>query len=126
MISLSAFLGVFIAAVVTAVANLMIRTGIERAGGFRPRSIVEVGWGFISLLFEPVFFIGFVLYFVAALVWFRTIALAPLTVAYPLMVSLTFITVTVGSVLLWNEPLTLQKSLGLAAIIVGIALASTS
>src|SRR3954453_2277475 len=97
-LSLQAIAGIMIAAVVTAVANVMIRAGIERFGGFSPGSISDAVWQFVNLLLQPVFFAGFVLYFVAALVWFRTIAIAPLTVAYPLMVSLTFVLVTVGAV----------------------------
>lgn len=126
MVSLSAFIGVTIAAIVTAIANILIRTGIVRAGGFKPASIIDVGWSFIRLLLDPVFLIGFILYFVAALVWFRTIALAPLSIAYPLMVSLTFITVTIGSIIFWNEPLTFQKLVGLLVIMAGIVLTSTS
>jgi multidrug transporter EmrE-like cation transporter len=62
--------------------------------------------------------------FVAPLVLFRTIAIAPLSVAYPLMVSVTFSAVTTGTVLLWGEPLTLRKLVGLAVILLGITLVS--
>jgi multidrug transporter EmrE-like cation transporter len=125
-LSVQALAGIVIAAVVTAVANVMIRAGIERFGGFSPASVADVAWQFLNLLLQPLFFVGFLLYFAAALVWFRTIAIAPLTVAYPLMVSLTFILVTLGAMLLWGEPMTVLKLVGLIAIILGIALVSAS
>ena len=125
-LSVQAIAGIVIAAVVTAVANVMIRAGIERFGGFSPGSISDAVWQFVNLLLQPVFFAGFMLYFVAALVWFRTIAIAPLTVAYPLMVSLTFVLVTVGAVVCWGEPMTVRKLVGLVIIVVGITLVSTS
>jgi multidrug transporter EmrE-like cation transporter len=73
---------------------------------------------------EPKFLIGFVLYFMASVVWFRVVATEPLSVAYPLLVSCTFTLVTVGAVIVFSEPLTLRQMLGLAVILAGIALIS--
>ena len=102
----------------------MIRAGILRFGGFKPTGAADVAWQFIGLLREPLFFVGFLFYFVAALAWFRVIAAAPLAVAYPLLVSLTFISVTAAAVLIWGEPLTIQKIVGLILILGGIFLVS--
>ena len=121
-----ALAGIAIAALVTAVSNVMIRAGIERFGGFSPASAADVFWQFLGLLLQPLFSVGFALYFVAALVWFRTIAIAPLSTAYPVLVSLTFLAVTAGAILVWREPFTWSKGLGLTFIVAGIALVSRS
>jgi drug/metabolite transporter (DMT)-like permease len=123
-LTLPAIVGTVTAAFLTAIANMLLRAGILRFGGFSPSSVADVIWQFLGLLLQPLFFSGFVLYFVAALVWFRTIAIAPISVTYPLMVSLTFIAVTAGAFLLWGEPLSLRKLIGLAVILLGIVLVS--
>jgi multidrug transporter EmrE-like cation transporter len=123
-LSLLAAVGTLIAGTLTAVANVMIRVGILRFGGFKPTGALEVAWQFLNLLREPFFFFGFLLYFVAALVWFRVMAAAPLAIAYPLVVSVTFIAVTAGAALIWGEPLTVQKIAGLVLILAGIFLVS--
>lgn len=112
------------AAAMTAGGNVLIRAGIDRAGGFAPASLWDVPGSFFVLLRSPMFFVGFVLYFAAAIVWFRVIAIAPLGVAYPVLVSLTFLLVAAAAVLLFNEPFTARKGIGLATIVVGIALVS--
>ena len=124
MLSAESIIGIMAAALVTAVSNLLIRAGIERHGGFKPSGLVDLAWQFFELMLQPLFAIGFLLYFVAALIWFRTIATAPLTVSYPLLVSLTFIAVTLGAVFIWSEPLTASKLIGLGLIIAGITLVS--
>jgi multidrug transporter EmrE-like cation transporter len=124
MLTVESIIGIVAAALVTGVSNLLIRAGIERHGGFKPTGLADLAWQFFELLLQPLFAIGFVLYFVAALIWFRTIATAPLTVSYPLLVSLTFVTVTLGAVFIWSEPLTASKLIGLGLIIAGITLVS--
>ena|ERR1043166_8875168 len=124
MLSVESIIGIVAAALATAVSNLLIRAGIERQGGFKPSGVVDLASQFFGLLLQPLFLIGFLLYFAAALIWFRTIATAPLTVSYPLLVSLTFVTVTLGAVSIWGEPLTASKLIGLGLIIAGITLVS--
>jgi multidrug transporter EmrE-like cation transporter len=47
-----------------------------------------------------------------------------LSLAYPLLVSLTFSLVTAGAVVFFHESLTVQKMIGLATILVGIVIIS--
>jgi multidrug transporter EmrE-like cation transporter len=111
-------------AVMTMGANLMLRAGIDSAGGFRLDGPMQIVQGVVNLFLQPVFVIGFIAYFLASLVWFRVIATEQLSVAYPLLVSLTFTLVTAGAVIIFHEPLTLRKVVGLAAILGGIAIIS--
>lgn len=111
-------------AVITMAANFLMRAGITRSGGFNPPDVPDALVAFLRLLFDPLFAIGFLAYFFAGLVWFRVVASEPLSLAYPLLVSMTFALVTSGSVLLFNEPLSLQKICGLLVILTGIAMVS--
>jgi multidrug transporter EmrE-like cation transporter len=122
----SGFLFVVIAAGMTTAANLLLRAGIAQAGGFRPDGAVAVVFGFARLLLEPFFAAGFVLYFLAALVWFRVVSSELLSTAYPVMVGLVFFMVSLGGIILFREPMSARKAIGLAVILVGIAIASTA
>ncbi|MCM8738594.1 hypothetical protein M5E06_31250 [Azospirillum sp. A1-3] len=113
-------------AVFTLCANLLMRLGIERGGGFHPTSMQAVLLDFATLLIQPLFAIGFVTYFAAALAWFRVVASEPLSVAYPILVSATFILVSVAASLLLGEPFTLRKGVGLVFILGGIIAVSTA
>ena len=90
------------------------------------QSLIAAIVAFAKLLCEPLFAAGFVLYFVAALVWFRVIAYEPLSTAYPVMIGLTFVMVSVGAIFFFSEPVSIRKAMGLAVIVAGIVIASTT
>lgn len=114
-----------ISAGMTTAANLLLRAGIDRAGGFKPESAIAVVYGFIRLLLEPLFSAGFILYFLAALVWFRVVGYEPLSTAYPVLVGFVFVMVSLGAVVVFREPISVRKVIGLLVILAGIAIAST-
>ena len=109
---------VLLTAALTMAANLLLRAGHRRG-----RRVLRRGPGhdgraaLVSLFMEPRFVVGFVLYFLASVVWFRVVATEPLSVAYPLLVSCTFTLVTAGAVLAFSEPMTLRQMVGLAVIL---------
>jgi multidrug transporter EmrE-like cation transporter len=115
-----------ISAGMTTLANLLLRAGIDQAGGFKPDGPVAVVYGFGRLLLEPLFAVGFILYFLAALVWFRVVGYEPLSTAYPVMVGFVFVMVSLGAIIVFREPVSVRKAIGLAVILVGIAIASTT
>jgi multidrug transporter EmrE-like cation transporter len=119
------WLFVVFAAFCTAAANLLLRAGILRAGGFS-FSGAALGHQFLSLVNQPVFDIGVILYGVAALVWFRVLSVMEVSTSYPVLVSLTFALVTVGSLLLFKEQVSWLKLTGLGVILAGIAIVSRS
>jgi multidrug transporter EmrE-like cation transporter len=102
-------------------ANLLLRRGILLAGGF-PDRLADLWSGLLRLAAQPLFDIGFILYGLSALVWFRAIATLQLSSAYPLLVAMSFILVTAGAVLLFQEPFTWRKALGAVIIVSGIFL----
>jgi multidrug transporter EmrE-like cation transporter len=122
--SATGFLLVLLTAGLTMAANLMLRAGIDAAGGFFASGVTDLLFGLMKLFIQPLFTVGFVAYFLASIVWFRVVATEPLGLAYPVLVSLTFALVTAGAVLLFSEPLTLRKVVGLAVILAGIAIIS--
>lgn len=116
---------VALAALLTAVGNLMLREGVVRAGGL---SLSATTWAveFVRLLRQPLFDVGVILYGSASLVWFRIVSTEKLNTSYPLFVTFTFILVTAGATALFHEPLSRLKVAGLVVILAGIILVSRS
>lgn len=115
---------VFLAAVVLAVANFMLRWGITNAGGFAPATVWDVPVSLFGLFRQPWFSAGFVLYFLGTLLWFRVMAMERLSIAYPTLVGLTFVMVSGGAMVLFNEPPTARTLAALFLILAGILLLS--
>jgi multidrug transporter EmrE-like cation transporter len=116
---------VIVVAGMTVAGNLMMREGVVQAGGLSlemhgmTRSLLE-------LLQQPLLVGGVVLYGLASLFWFRVISTENLNSSYPLLVSLTFLFVTLGATLFFREPLSVQKIAGMATILIGIMLIATA
>ena len=107
-----------VSALLTVAANLLLRGGVARSGVvLSPATLVH---DCIRLATQPFFVTGTVFYVAAALVWFRVISTEQLTSSYPLLVSLTFVLVTIGAVVFLHESLSLQKVAGLGVILTGI------
>jgi multidrug transporter EmrE-like cation transporter len=112
-----------VSALLTVAANLMITAGVHKAGGF-PVQIKLLLSAVTKLIAQPVFDCGIILYAVSSLLWFHVIATEPLSVAYPLLISLTFIFVTLGAIVIFSETLTLPKVVGILLILIGIIVLS--
>ena len=123
--SLTGILLLVLTASLTMAANLLLRAGIDAAGGFSISGVAGLIRGLVHLFLQPRFTVGFIFYGLASVVWFRVVATEPLSVAYPILVSLTFGLVTAGAVILFGEPLSLRKTLGLLTILGGIMIIST-
>jgi multidrug transporter EmrE-like cation transporter len=114
-----------VAGLLTAAANLMMREGVVRAGGFA-LTVPTLFRDLTRLAHQPLFDVGVLMYGFASIVWFRIVSTENLNSSYPLLVSVTFISITVGATLLFKEPLSLQKIIGIGAILAGITLAATA
>lgn len=112
---------VILSSLCTVVANLMMRGGILRNGSFT-LSLITLRSQMLSLARQPLFVLGVIFYALAALVWFDVLARENLSTSYPLLVSLTFVLVTVGAMIFFHEHISWQKVLGLVIILVGIVL----
>ena len=108
-------------ALCTVGANLLLRGGILRAGGFT-LSLERVKDQVVGLCRQPMFVIGVFLYGVAAIIWFRVLSTEDLSLSYPLFVSLTFVLVTLGAAYFFREQISWQKALGISVILAGFIL----
>jgi multidrug transporter EmrE-like cation transporter len=114
-----------VTALFTAVSNVTLRIGLNKAGGFNP-SITTLVPDVIRLLSQPFFTFGVICYGLSALIWFRVISNEPLSTAYPLLVSLSFLLITFSAVSLFDEGISSLKWLGLILILSGIVCVSKS
>jgi drug/metabolite transporter (DMT)-like permease len=114
-VTLAGFGLLLITAVCMSVANLLIKHGIEDAGGFTP-SLTAL----FQVLRQPAVLAGVLLAGLSALMWFRILASQKLSTCYPLFVSLTYFLITVGAFWFLHEKMSAQKLVGLAVIVVGI------
>jgi multidrug transporter EmrE-like cation transporter len=117
--TVTGWLLVLLSAGLQVAGTLLLRGGVDRAGGFA-ETLAGVPQGLLRLAGQPMFDIGFALYGLAALVWFRVLSTQPLSLAYPVLVSLTFVFVSIGAATLFQEPVTARKLIGLAIILIGI------
>jgi multidrug transporter EmrE-like cation transporter len=120
-----AFLLVLLTALMTVAGNLMMREGVVRAGGLS-LALPSLASELVRLAQQPLFDLGFLLYGLASLVWFRIVSTENLNTSYPLLVSLTFVFVTLGATLLFREPVTIQKVTGIGVILFGIVLVASA
>ncbi len=77
----------------------------------------------IKLVIDPFILSGFLSAFIASLFWMAAMTKFDLSFAYPFM-SASFVLVFVFSMLLFNEPFSFDKALGLFFIVMGIIITS--
>ena len=103
--------------------DFMLRGAILRIGGFT-LSFSTFKGQILTLSQQPMFIIGFILYGSAAVIWFQILSMENLSTSYPLLISITFVLVTLGAVVFFHEQVSWQKILGLGVILVGILMVS--
>jgi len=111
------------AAALTAISNLALRFGIQKLGGFE-LSAARLVPQMLTFSREPACLIGIFGQVAAAVLWFRIISVVEISRGYPLLVSLTFLLVVVGSLVFFGEPVSWRKLAGLIVILGGIQLVS--
>jgi multidrug transporter EmrE-like cation transporter len=110
---------VVLAALITVAANLLMRGGVLRSGGLKLSADTFLSQ-LLKMAAQPLFLIGAFLYAVSAVIWFSVISTEQLNLAYPILVSLTFILVTAGSSIFYQESVSLLKLSGIALMLAGI------
>ncbi len=123
--SVRGFMLVILATVIQVSGNLMLRDGVVRAGGLS-LSLATLFSELKHLALQPVFDVGVVLYGVSSLIWFGVVSSENLNAAYPIVVSLSFLLVTLGSTLFFHESISMQKGVGIFVLLVGITLVATA
>jgi len=93
--------------------------------GALPEALSDKVFFLFKLLFNPWIFSGFFSAFIASFFWMVAMTKFDISYAYPFM-SLAFVLVFLFSVILFQEPITYHKLIGLSLIILGIIVTSRS
>ncbi|HET7628498.1 MAG TPA: EamA family transporter [Bacillales bacterium] len=96
-----------------------------RTYGSLPQDFGQKLMFLLRLLLDPLILSGFVSAFVASLFWMAAMTKFNISYAYPFM-SLSFVLVFLLSVVLFREPVTAYKLIGLGLIVLGIFVTSKS
>jgi len=106
----------------TVYGQLILKWRIIKIGAL-PADFIEKLKFLFSLFFDPAIFSGFAAAFLASLAWMAAMTKFDLSHAYPFM-SLNFVVVLLLSDWLLNEPVTLQRALGVGLIVCGTVVAA--
>ncbi len=115
MNNVSAALLLAVSAILMGISNLCLKTSIGRVQS----SAAAVSF-VVSVVRQPVFICGFLLFGIASLIYMRVLTSIALSTAYPVFVSIAFAVVAIGAMMLFGERLTAVKLLGAAFLIAGI------
>ena len=118
------FLYIFGTIFFTVYGQLILKWRIGKYGQL-PDSLLEKLTFLFHALLDPYIISGFVSAFIASFFWMAAMTKFDLSYAYPFM-SLAFVLVLFLSVLLFKEPLTSHKVIGILLIVAGIIIASKS
>jgi drug/metabolite transporter (DMT)-like permease len=106
----------------TVYGQLILKWRIAKFGPLPADSFEKLRFLF-SLLLDAAIFSGFLAAFLASLAWMAAMTKFELSHAYPFM-SLNFVVVLLLSGWLLGEPVTIQKALGVALIMLGTVVAA--
>ena len=100
-------------------AQILLKAGTQRQSG---EGIVDV---VVTIFTNPQMFAGYALYGVSALLMIAALKYGELSVLYP-VIAMTYVWVTVLSVIVYGENLSVLKIGGLASIVLGVAVLGSS
>lgn len=108
----------------TVYGQIVLKWRINDIGSL-PEGMSEKFIFLIKVLFDPWVFSGFFAAFIASFFWMAAMTKFDISYAYPFMSS-AFVLVFLLSVVLFQEPITWQKVVGLGLIVAGIIVTSRS
>lgn len=106
----------------TVYGQLAIKWQVLKAGDL-PQNGVDKIWFLLHLLLNPWVVSAFLAALLASVTWMAAMTKLQLSHAYPFM-SLAFVLVMIFSGLLFHEPITMPKIIGLAVVILGLTIGS--
>lgn len=113
---------VFLTIALTVYGQLVIKWQVVGAGAF-PEALPDRLEFLFRLMLNPWVISAFVAALLASIAWMAAMTKLPLSHAYPLT-SLTFVLVLVLSPVFFHEPLSTLKIVGMALVVLGIAIGS--
>lgn len=110
---------VFVQTLLGALAQILLKSGAQQ----------QTGDGFADILraifSNPHMFAGYTLYGLSALLMIGALKYGELSILYPI-IAMTYVWVTVLSVIIYSESVNLVKFIGLSSIVVGVAVLGSS
>lgn len=119
---ISGFAYVFGSVLCTVYGQIVVKWQVSKAGAL-PAALADRIPFLFKLVLNPWILTGIFAGFLALLCWLAAMTKFELSYAYPFM-SLAFVLVLVLSAVLFHEPLTVPKILGVLLIIIGIVVGS--
>lgn len=122
-ISTQGIILIIVAATMMSFGSLGLKGAIEAIGGFGDE-IANIHKDIFALAINPIFIVGIILYGSGTLVWMRVISTEPLSVGYPILMSVAFIAITLGAAFFFSEAITIPKIIGMVIIVIGVVIAT--
>src|SRR5215216_1534663 len=116
------YIYIFVTLLLTTYGQLILKWRLQFYEEF-PAQFKQQILFFLRVLADPFILSGFIAAFVASLTWIAALTRFDISYAYP-FTSLSFIVVLILSYLLFNEPFTLNKLVGVLLIIAGVYIAA--
>ncbi len=111
---------ILVSVLLGAVGQVLLKMGALRVG-----PVSDLGALLWRIVTSPHILAGFALYGVASVLWIVVLSRAPLSLAYPLL-SLGYVAVLLASAYVFGEAIPALRVAGIAAIILGLVLVSSS
>lgn len=116
------YLYISITILLTVYGQVVIKWQVLQAGAFPEDGTAKI-WFLLHLLLNPWVVSAYLAALLASVTWIAAMTKLQLSHAYPFM-SLAFILVMILSSLLFHEPITLPKIIGVALVMLGLAIGS--
>lgn len=120
--SLAGYGYIFMTVALTVYGQIVVKWQVSKVGPMPPGVEGKLGFMF-GMLLNPWVLSGFFAAFLASFCWMAALTKFPLNVAYP-FTSLSFVAVLLASALLFYEPVTLSKWIGMALLVAGVVVSS--
>ena len=112
---------IFLSVLLVVIAELSLKAGVKDLI-FSKDNLLQF---FISAITNPFVLFGLLLIGISSVIWIVALSRTELSYAYP-FVSVGYITTAILSVLLFNEPSSVVKWIGIAVIVSGVIILSRS
>lgn len=110
---------VFVQTLLGAAAQILMKGGTQQQPG---DGVVEI---FMAIFSSPQLFAGYALYGLSALLMIAALKYGELSILYP-VIAMTYVWVTILSVMIYSESVNTLKIAGLTSIVLGVAVLGTS
>lgn len=119
---LTGFVYIFMTIALTVYGQLVVKWQVSKVGALPAGVGGKLGF-MLTMLLNPWILSGFFAAFLASFCWMAALTKFPLNFAYP-FTALSFVAVLLASALLFYEPVTLSKWVGMALLIAGVFVSS--